>query len=174
MYYILDSFNDNYIYLYIYIYISIYLYINVYICKHLYVYIHIFPYSNIQLPCGPIPATVPGMGPKTTKTIQKRHQKFSKNHQKLTPGGVPEALGGGLGTILAPKGVPGTPGDEKKSKTDEFAPPPAPSWETKFGLFVDFGGLFSHRFFDCRFGRFPGRISSGFGVFLDTFLNIFL
>ena len=56
------------------------------------------------------------------------------------------------------------------SKTDEFAPPPAPSWETKFGLFVDFGGLFSHRFFDCRFGRFPGRILSGFG---EVFGGIF-
>ena len=63
------------------------------------------------------------MGPKTTKTIQKRHQKFSKNHQKLTPGGVPEALGGGLGIILAPEGVPETPRDEKVPKTD-FATPP--------------------------------------------------
>ena len=80
-------------------------------------------YIYIQLPCGPIPATVPGMGPKTTKNIRKRHQKLSKNHQKLRPGGVPEALGGGLGTILVPKGVPGTPGDEKVPKTD-FATPP--------------------------------------------------
>ena len=88
-------------------------------------------YICIQLPCGPVPATVPGMGGKTTKTtknkcarngtqnekiFQKMHQKLRKNHQKLRPGGVPEALGGGLGTILAPKGVPGTLGDEKVLK----------------------------------------------------------
>ena len=66
-------------------------------------------------------------------------------------------------TILAPKGVPGTPGHEKGSKTDELQPPPGPSWETKFGLFLDFVGLFSYRFFDCRFGRPPGTILSGFG-----------
>ena len=78
-------------------------------------------------------------------------------------GGVPEALGGGLGTILVPKGVPGTPGDEKVPKTDFVTPLQGPSWETKFGLFVDFVGLFSSRFFDCRFGRPPGTILSGFG-----------
>ena len=136
-------------------------------------YLHIYIY--IQLPCGPIPATVPGMGPKTTKNIRKRHQKLSKNHQKLRPGGVPEALGGGLGTILAPKGVPGTPGDEKGRKRTSYNPPQGPSWETKFGLFVDSVGLFSSRFFDCRFGRFPGRILSGFGeVFGQIFEYFFV
>ena len=102
-------------------------------------------------------------GPQNEKIFQKRHQKLKKNHQKLRPGGVLEALGGGLGTILAPKGVPGTPGDEKVPKTDFATPPQGPSWETKFGLFVDFVGLFSCRFFGCRFGRPLGTILSGFG-----------
>ena len=114
-------------------------------------------------------------GPQNEKIFQKRHQKLNKNHQKLRPGGVPEALGGGLGTILAPKGVPGTPRHEKVLKPEQYDPPPGPSWETKFGLVVDFGGVFSHRFFDCRFGRFPGRILSGFGaVFGEIFEYLFV
>ena len=61
--------------------------------------------------------------------------------------GVPEVLGGGLGTILTPKGVPGTPGDEKVSKIDFATPPQGPGWETKFGLVVDLLCLFSYCFF---------------------------
>ena len=41
-----------------------------------------------------------------------------------------------------PRGVPGTPGDEKESKTDLATPPPGTSWEAKFVLFVDFVSLF--------------------------------
>ena len=81
----------------------------------------------IQLPCGPIPATVPGIGPKATKTTQNMHQKLSKHHQKLKPGGVPEPLGGGLGTILAPKGASDVPRDartRKSLKTENLGPPP--------------------------------------------------
>ena len=70
----------------------------------------------------------------------------------MTPGVVPEALGGGPGTIVTPKGVPGTPGDEKVSKMDFATPPQGLGWETKFELFVNFVGLFSYSFFECRFG----------------------
>ena len=55
-----------------------------------------------------------------------------------------------------PKGVAGTPGDEKVSKRDKLDPPQGPSWEAKFGLFVDFVGLFSYCFFECRSGRLLG------------------
>ena len=50
---------------------------------------------------------------------------------------VPEALGTGLGTMLAPKGAPGT---KKIPKGPSPFPPPAPSWEL-FGLIFP---LFSH------------------------------
>ena len=40
-----------------------------------------------------------------------------------------------------PRGVPGTPGDEKESKTDFATPPQGPSWEAKFGLFINFVAL---------------------------------
>ena len=109
------------------------------------------------------PATAPGMGPKTTKTTKNRYHKLSKNQIKLRPGGVPEGLGGGLGTILTPKSVPGTPGDEKVPKIDFATPPPGTQLEVKFGFFVDFVGFFSYCFFECRFGRPPGGLLSGFG-----------
>ena len=35
------------------------------------------------------------------------HQQMTQNHKQIRFGGVPEALGGGLGTILAPRGAPG-------------------------------------------------------------------
>ena len=59
-----------------------------------------------------------------TKTIKNGHHKLTKNHCKLTPGGgVPEALGGGPGTISGPgvtQDVPGTPGAEKVMKSSSF------------------------------------------------------
>ena len=70
----------------------------------------------IQLPCGPAPASAPGMGPKTTKTTKNRHTQLSKKHKKLRPAGVPEALGGGLGTILTPKVSQGRPETKKCRK----------------------------------------------------------
>ena len=133
----------------------------------MYMYIYIY----IQLPCGPIPATVPGMGPKATKTIQNRHQKLSKNHKKLMPGGVPEALGGGLGTILAPRGAR----RRKRVKNRTWRPPPqGPSCEAKFGLFVDFVSLFSNCFLSVVFEGFRVRFYVDLGRFFKGFLNIFL
>ena len=58
-------------------------------------YIHTY----IQLLCGPAPPTVPGISPKTTESTKNRRQ------QKLRPGGVPEGLGKGLGTILGSRGA---------------------------------------------------------------------
>ena len=41
--------------------------------------------------------------PQSNNNYQKRRPKLTENHEKVTPGGVPEALGGGLGTILVPR-----------------------------------------------------------------------
>ena len=125
---------------------------------------HIWIY--IQLPCGPIPATVPGMGPKATKTTQNRHQKLSKNHQKLMPGGVPEALGGGLGTILVPGAPQRCPRDARRRKRVENGlgdHPPRDQLGCQIRTFRRFCESFSSCFFECRFGRPPGSILSGFG-----------
>ena len=43
------------------------------------------------------PRYAPGMNPKTTKTIKNWYHKCNENRKKLTPGGVPEVLGEGLG-----------------------------------------------------------------------------
>ena len=43
---------------------------------------------------------------KATTTTKNGHRQFIENHEKLMPRGVPEALGGCLGTILAPRGAP--------------------------------------------------------------------
>ena len=40
-------------------------------------------------------------------------------------------------------------------------------------LFVDFVGLFSYLFSDCRFGRPPGPILSGFGFVFSEAFDIF-
>ena len=95
------------------------------------------------------------------------------------PGGVPETLGGGLGTILAPRGAPevsqGRPETKKSRERTSRPPPQGPSWEAKFGLFVDFVGLFRIVFVECRFGRPPGFILSGFGkVFGEIFEHLFI
>ena len=56
---------------------------------------------------------------KATKTTKNGHHKLTPNHEKLTPGGVPEALGGGLWTISVP-GVPQRgPRDARSRKSDE-------------------------------------------------------
>ena len=54
-----------------------------------------------------------------TKTTKNKHHKLTQNHEKLTPGGVPEAVGGGLGTISVPGGDPGCPRDARSRKSDE-------------------------------------------------------
>ena len=91
------------------IHFQMYMYTCIYVCVGIY----------IQLPCGPAPGTVPGLtgwvadwltdwltGCKTTGTTKRKHQKLCENHQKLRPRGLPEAPGGGLGIILAPRGAP--------------------------------------------------------------------
>ena len=92
----------------------------------------------IQLPCGPIPATVPGIGPKTTKTIQNRYQKFSKNHTKLMPGGVPETLG----EVLGPFWHQGAP-EDKRLKNGLGDPPPRDPVVKPNYDFLRFRGSFS-------------------------------
>ena len=56
---------------------------------------------------------------KATTTTKNGRQKLTENHEKLTPGGVPEALGGGLWTISV-SGVPQRgPRDARSRKSDE-------------------------------------------------------
>ena len=71
--------------------------------------------------CGPLPPTndVKNLrqnqqknDPKSSKNRSKSDEKSSKSRL----GGVPEALGGGLGAILAPRGAPGAPGATKVTK----------------------------------------------------------
>ena len=142
----------------------------------MYIYIYICIYICIQLPCGPIPATVSGMGPKATKTNQNRHHELSKKHQKLMPGGVPEALGGGLGTILAARGAPevsqGRP-ETKKSRKRTSQPPPGTQLGGQILTFRRFCWSFSYCFFECRFERPPGPILNGLAEVLQRFLNMF-
>ena len=45
--------------------------------------------------------------------IIKKMLKIYENSSKIEVRGVPEALGRGLGAILAPKGAPGTKGMQK-------------------------------------------------------------
>ena len=82
-------------------------------------------------------------------------------------------MGEVLGPFWFPKVSKGRLETKKCRKLTSRPPPQGPSWETKFGLFVDFVGLFSCRFFDCRFGRPPGTILSGFEEVFRQFFYIF-
>ena len=81
---------------------------------HIYIHIcllvYIYTCVSLSLYISSCPAGQPP--PPRQEWVPKR-QKLAKttSKQKLMLGGVPEALGGGLGTILTPKGVLGTPGD---------------------------------------------------------------
>ena len=59
-------------------------------------------------------------GPQNDKNYTKQGQQMSKNHTKLMPGGVPEALG----KVLGPFWPPGAPGDENGVKNGLGDPPP--------------------------------------------------
>ena len=94
---------------------------------------------------------------KATTTTKNGRQKLTENHEKLTPGGVPEALGGGLGTISVPGGDPGCPRDARSRKSDEkfvissLLPYfPGPPKSHIFGIFsisvVFLGDVFRKRF----------------------------
>ena len=82
------------------------------------------------------------------------------------PGGFLEALGGGLGTILVPRGAR----RRKRAENGLGDPPPRHPVGEQILTFCRFCGSFSCCFFECRFGRPPGPILSGFGkVFKDIF-----
>ena len=74
-----------------------------------------------------------------TKIIEKS-MKIGQVHLELRSGGVPEALGRGLETILAPKGAPGTKNIPKGHRSFH---PQGPSCRPKLTLF---------RFLGFRFG----------------------
>ena len=134
-------------------------------------------YIYIQLPCGPspppcllrslffvlcslffvlcslffVPQGSKKTNPQSNNNYQKRHPKLSGDHEKVTPGGLPEALGGGLGTILVPRGAR----TRKRAENGLEDPPQGPSWETHFD-FLSILFVFSCCFFECRFGRVSG------------------
>ena len=94
---------------------------------------------------------------KATTTTKNGHQKLIENRGKLTPGWVPEALGGVLWTILVPGGDPGCPRDARSRKSDEkfvispsvphFFGPPKSYISCCFSIFVVFlGDIFWKRF----------------------------
>ena len=97
---------------------------------------------------------------------------MAPNSVKIEVWGVAEALGKGLGTILAPKGAPGT---KKIEKGHSSFPPQGPSWSPKFILFQYFECFF-HLFLEWRLGRLPGRYFMALGCFFggvwDDFLEI--
>ena len=95
--------------------------------------------------------------PTKQQQLPKTGIEFIENLGKLTPGGVPEALGGGLGTILAPGGDPGCPRDARSRKSDEkfvispfvphFSGPPKSHIFGIFSISVVFlGDVFRKRF----------------------------
>ena len=87
------------------------------------------------------------------------------------PGGVPEALGRGLGTILVPRVVR----RRKRLENGLGGPPPRDPVGEQISTFCRFCGAFSCCFFECRFGRSPGSILSGFGeVFKEIFDHFFI
>ena len=67
--------------------------------------------------------------PQSNNKYQKRRPKLTENHEKVTPGGVPEALGGGLGTILVPR----VARRRKRPENGLGDPPPqGPGWGANF------------------------------------------
>ena len=109
--------------------------------------------------------------PQSNNKYQKRRPKLTENHEKVTPGGVPEARGGGLGTILVPRVVR----RRKRLENGLGGPPPRDPVGEQISTFCRFCGAFSCCFFECRFGRSPGSILSGFGeVFKEIFERFLL
>ena len=89
----------------------------------------------------------------------------------MTPRGVPEALGGGLGTILVPR----VARRRKRPENGLGDPPPRDPVGEQILTFCRFCGAFSCCFFECRFGRSLGPILSGFGeVFKEIFEHFFI
>ena len=87
------------------------------------------------------------------------NQRFSlQKSSKIEVRGVPEALGGGLGTILAPRGAPGVSqgrSDPKKlpkvRSNPVRSPPRGLPKMVDFRYFSDFRVVFLKMFFGCVF-----------------------
>ena len=95
---------------------------------------------------------------------------MSKHLSKWRPEGFLEALGGGLGTILVPR----VARRRKRLENGLGDPPPRDPVGEQISTFCRFCGAFSCCFFECRFGRSPGSILSGFGeVFKEFFEYVF-
>lgn len=134
----------------------------------------------LQLPCGPAPrhrARNGRLRVHSWKICGGTPRKLFRNHHTLRPGGVPEALGGRLGTTLAPRGAPSVCQGRQDTKKVENGnlrnPPHGPSWETKFEHFVAFVGLFSYRFLIVVLGGLRLQFEVDLGRSLGRFLIIF-
>ena len=86
----------------------------------------------------------------------------------MRSGGVPEALGRGLGPILAPKGAPWT---KMMPKGRWGFPPRGPSWRPKFTLFRHFGTYFCTYFQRGVWEGFRDRFWIDFGWFFDDLFD---
>ena len=121
------------------------------ICPHVSMFIDIYIYIS-SCPAGHlrhrayfvlcslffVPQGSKKTNPQSNNNYQKRRPKLTENHEKVTPGGVPEALGGGLGTILVPR----VARRRKRPENGLGDPPPGTRLGSKFRLFVDSVVLF--------------------------------
>ena len=106
-------------YIYIYIHIYIYIYIQLPCGPAPPPCLGLFPHKFAVAPSYPTSGGRVPTQVRSWKNDGKSYRKTNQNHQKidrksieiylkLRSGGVPEALGRGLGPILAPKGAPWT------------------------------------------------------------------
>ena len=104
--------EQRYICIYIYIYVCIYIYISS--CPAGYL-----RHRAYCVLCSGVAKAQRKQTHKATTTTKNGRHKLTENHEKLTPGGIPEALGGGLWTISV-SGVPQRgPRDARSRKSDE-------------------------------------------------------
>ena len=107
---------------------------------------------------------------KVIATTKKGRHQLIENHEKVTPGGGPGGSWEGSWDDFGSKGRPETKMNRKRT----WRPPPRDSVGQQILNFSRFCGSFSCCFFECRFGRSPGPILSGFEVFKEIFEHVFM
>ena len=108
--------------------------------------------------------------PKSDKKTFKNVWQNGRKSWESEVRGVPEALGRGLGTILAPKGAPGTKNPWERPRP---FPPQGAGWSPKFIIFRVLEGFFQ-LIFRVSFGKASWVICSWILVnFLVDFWMIF-
>ena len=146
----------------LYVCIYTYTYIHIYI----FTYVHISIYTHyIQFSCGPIPATVPGMGPKTRKSSKKGITNLVKIIKNWGPEGSRRLLGEVLGPFWHPRVSQGRP-DTKKCWNRNSRTPPGAQLGDQIRTFCRYWRSFFPSFFWLSFWEVSGsNFFSGFGVF---------